>query len=267
MERAKETWGAAEAYERYVGRWSRRVAREFLEWLDAGRGRRWGDVGCGTGALTESILRDWEPAAVAAIDRADGFVQAARRRVEDTRVSIEVGDALALTWPDDTVEATVSGLVLNFVADPPGMVREMARVTRPGGTVGAYVWDYAGGMEMVRHFWDAAVQVSPHDRQLDQAERFPICQPGPLEALFREAGLEVVAVRAIEVATVFRDFDDYWTPFLGRQGSAPTYLAGLEAETRDRIRDTLRDRLPRRADGSLALRAKAWAAKGTVRRI
>jgi len=117
---------------------------------------------------------------------------------------------------------------------------------------------------MVRHFWDVAVQVNPNDSKLDQAERFPICQPGPLEALFREVGLDAVAVRAIEVATVFRDFEDYWAPFMGRQGSAPTYLAGLEAGTRDRIRDLLRDRLPAAADGTIALTAMAWAVKGRV---
>ena len=144
------------------------------------------------------------------------------------------------------------------------MATEMVRVTRPGGTVGAYVWDYGGGMQMMRHFWDVAVQINPHDSKLDQAERFPICQPEPLETLFRAVGLNSVSVRAIDVATVFRDFDDYWTPFLGKQGAAPTYLAGLDVVTRDRIRDTLKTRLAAAADGSIALTARAWAVQGKV---
>src|SRR6185295_3479142 len=115
--------------------------------------------------------------------------------------------------------------------------------TRSGGRVAAYVWDYAGGMQMVRHFWDAAIELNRGDSKLDQAERFPLCQPGPLEELFRRAGLTSVSVRAIEIPTVFRDFEDYWRPFLGKQGSAPTYLASLPDEARDRIRDALKTRL------------------------
>ncbi len=153
----------------------------------------------------------------------------------------------------------LSGLVLNFVSDPQAMATEMVRVTRPGGTVGAYVWDYGGGMQMLRHFWDAAVQVNPHDSKLDQAERFPTCQPEPLETLFRKICLNSVSVRAIDVATVFRNFDDYWTPFLGKQGAAPTYLAGLDDAARNRIRDTLKARIATSADRSIALTARAWA--------
>ena len=154
--------------------------------------------------------------------------------------------------------------MLNFVPDPNVMAAEMVRVTRPGGTVGAYVWDYGGGMQMMRHFWDVAVQINPHDSKLDQAERFPICQPEPLETLFREVGLNSVCVCAIDVPTVFRNFDDYWTPFLGKQGAAPTYLASLDPVACDRIRDTLKARLITAADGSIALTARAWAVQGKV---
>ena len=263
-ESVKETWGSGDAYEQYVGRWSRPVAREFLGWLNVESGLTWGDVGCGTGALAECILAHSEPTSIIAIDRAEGFIRAARERVEDPRVQFDLGDALALTWPVNSCDATVSGLVLNFVSDPQAMATEMVRVTRPGGTVGAYVWDYGGGMQMLRHFWDVAVQINPHDSKLDQAERFPICQPEPLETLFREIGLNSVSVRAIDVATVFRDFDDYWTPFLGKQGAAPTYLASLDAVARDRIRDTLKARIATAADGSIALTARAWAVQGKV---
>jgi SAM-dependent methyltransferase len=264
--RVKELWGSGDAYELYVGRWSRLVAVEFLGWLDARTGATWGDVGCGTGVLTEHILAGASSASILAADRAEGFVRAARNRLQERRVQFSVGDALALAWRSQSCDVTVSGLVLNFVSDPKAMAAEMLRVTRPGGIAAAYVWDYAGGMQMMRHFWDVAVELNPHDSKLDQAERFPICQPKPLERLFQEAGLEAVAVRAIDIVTTFRDFDDYWNPFLGKQGAAPTYLARLDAAAQERIREALKARLPTAADGSIHLRARAWAVQGTVPR-
>lgn len=198
------------------------------------------------------------------VDRSEVYVSEARNRVGDSRVRFEVGDACALTWAAETCDATVSGLVLNFVPDSNAMAGEMVRVTRPGGRVAAYVWDYAGGMQMIRHFWDVALELNRGDSKLDQAERFPLCQPGPLEQLFRRAGLISVSVRAIDIPTVFRDFEDYRSPFLGKQGAAPTYLASLPGETRDRIRVGLKARLVAAADGSIAMTARAWAVQGTV---
>jgi hypothetical protein len=175
-----------------------------------------------------------------------------------------VADASALPWANASCNATVSGLVLNFVSDAVAMTQEMVRVTRPGGKVAAYVWDYSGGMEMMRHFWDAAIAVNPEDAALDQAERFPLCRPEPLRLLFRDAGLSSLTVHAIDIPTVFQDFDDYWIPFLGKQGAAPTYLASLDTEKRDRIREVLRSRLVFSANGSIALSARAWAIQGRV---
>jgi SAM-dependent methyltransferase len=261
---AKEVWGSGEPYERYVGRWSRMVASAFLAWLEVPSGQTWGDVGCGTGALVERILVMADPKLVFAIDRSDGFLAAAQAEINDRRVRFERADAAALPWAEASRDVTVSGLVLNFVPDATAMAREMVRVTRPQGKIAAYVWDYSGGMEMMRHFWDAAIAVNPKDAALDQAERFPLCQPGPLEALFRDAGLSSVAVRAIDIPTVFRDFDDYWLPFLGKQGAAPTYVASLDGEARAQIREAVRARLPVAPDGSIALTARAWAVQGVV---
>jgi trans-aconitate methyltransferase len=181
--------GSGSPYELYVGRWSRRVARGFLAWLAVPSGQRWGDVGCGTGALVESILTLAEPSSVLAIDRSEAFLAEAQRSITDQRVRFELADATDLPWASAACDATVSGLVLNFVPDAGAMVREMVRVTRPKGKVAAYVWDYASGMQMMRQFWDAALEVSPQDTARDQAERFPLCQPEPLKTLFRDAGL------------------------------------------------------------------------------
>jgi len=261
---ANETWGLAGPYERYGGRWSRKVAGEFLAWLNVPARQAWGDVGCGTGALFDAILARFDPKAVAAIDLSEGFIAAARRRIQDPRIRLEVGDATALPWQSRSSDVTVSGLVLNFVSDAAAMAREMARVTRPGGRVAAYVWDYPRGMQMMRHFWDVAFKLDSNHSVLDLAEQNPLCQPDPLAALFRAAGLGLVSVRIIEIPTVFRDFDDYWRPFLGKQGVAPTYLASLDLKNRNRIRDALKERLVPAANGSIAMTARAWAVRGTV---
>ena len=259
-----EAWDSGDAYEQYVGRWSRTVAAEFLRWLAPLPGLAWGDVGCGTGALVSTILSLGEPSSIHGIDSSEGFVSQARRRIGDPRVRFETGDATRLPWESAVCDVTVSGLVLNFVRDHESMTREMARVTRPGGRVAAYVWDYAGGMQMMRHFWDAAVAVSPNDARLDQAERFPLCQPGPLQALFEQAGLKSVRVRAIDIPTVFQDFDDYWNPFLGRTGAAPTYLDSVGGEVQERIRQYLESRLASTRGGPIELTARAWAVQGIV---
>jgi len=263
-DKLETTWDAGGPYERFVGRWSRLVASAFLAWLAVPAGRSWADVGCGTGALTESILTQCAPNVVIGIDRSEAFEAEARRHSTDAPVRFQVGDATALPLDAATCDVTVSGLVLHFVSDPPAMAREMFRVTKPGGTVAAYVWDYVGGMEMLRFFWDAAVAVSPQDTQMDQAERFPLCQPAPLTTLWQDLGLTAVTVRAITIPTVFHDFDDYWTPFLGKQGAAPTYLASVDAETQEQIRAVLQSRLVPAPDGSIALTARAWAIQGIV---
>ena len=259
----KELWGTGHAYEQYVGRWSRQVAGPFLAWLAAPAGAAWLDVGCGTGALVSTILDRARPASVLGIDRAEGFVQAARAQVTDPRAQFLVGDATQLPT-DARHDVTVSGLVLNFVPDHAAMLREMVRVTRPGGTVAAYVWDYAGGMQMMRHFWDVALELSPDDAQVDEADRFPICAPDALAALWEAGGLTGTVTTAIEIPTVFRDFDDYWQPFMGRQGAAPAYLATLDADVQAQIRERLHTRLARTGDGRIPLTARAWAVQGQV---
>ena len=263
MSNGLETWNSANAYERWVGRWSRSVAEEFVRWLTPSPQLKWADIGCGTGALTSCVIANCEPREVVGIDSSEAFVAEARRSITNSRARFEVGDAMRLPWEASSFDFTVSGLVLNFVPDHEKMTREMARVTRPGGTVAAYVWDYAGGMQMMRHFWDAAIEVSPADARLDQAERFPLCQPEPLRDLFELAGLRPVDVRPIDVPTMFQDFDDYWAPFLGRQGAAPTYLASVDEEVRERIRQVLASRVAS-TPGPIELSARAWAVRGRV---
>ena len=160
-------------------------------------------------------------------------------------------------------DVVVSGLVLNFVPLPERMLAEMARALTPGGMLALYVWDYAGKMQLLRHFWDAAAALDPEAVELDEGRRFPICHPERLAELFRGAGLEKVETRPIDVPTHFRDFDDYWQPFLGGQGPAPGYAQALSEARRAALRERLRAALPAAIDGSIPLVARAWAVCGT----
>jgi SAM-dependent methyltransferase len=177
-------------------------------------------------------------------------------------VTFAVADARSLPLAPDSVDATVAGLVINFVPDPLAAVREMARVTRPGGTVAAYVWDYGGRMELMRCFWDAAVALDPAAAALDEGRRFPMCRPEPLLDLFNGAGLRDVATQPIDIATNFAGFDDFWSPFLGGQGPAPAYAMSLAEDRREALRERIRSALPMRDDGSIHLVARAWAVRG-----
>lgn len=258
----KDSWVSGEAYEGYIGRWSRLVAHEFLNWLSVPTGRQWLDVGCGTGMLSKSILELTEPAEIKGIDRSEGFINFAKEHVRDKRVEFEVGDAESLTFDSASFDAAVSGLVLNFVPHPERALAEMARVTRPNGIVAVYVWDYAERMQLIRYFFDAAIALDPKADELDEGRRFPICQPDALGQLFESTGLQNVEVRPIEVPTIFRDFDDYWIPFLGGQGPAPSYAMSLSEEGRVALRERIRASLPFNSDGSISRVARAWAARG-----
>jgi SAM-dependent methyltransferase len=199
---------------------------------------------------------------VLGIDPSPGFIALARSQVNDTRASFQSGAAQALPIAAASVDAVVSGLVLNFTPDPAASLAEMARVTRPGGTVAAYVWDYAGGMQMLRLFWDAASALDRGALALDEGRRFPICTREALCELWQDSGLAQIECCHIDVPTVFSSFDDFWSPFLGGQGPAPTYCGTLTEEARAALRERLRTMLPIAADGRIALTARALAVRG-----
>jgi len=261
----RSVWASGAAYEPYIGRWSRPVAREFLTWLAAPQSARWLDIGCGTGALSETILAQTSPAAVHGIEPSEGYWALAREQVRDPRVHFELGDARRLPVANAAYDVVVSGLVLNFIPAIRAGLAEMVRVTKPGGTVAAYVWDYAGKMELMRYFWDAAVALKPEARERDEGRRFPICQPDPLRTIFRETGLQHITVQAIDVPTDFRDFEDYWSPFLGGQFPAPDYAMSLNENDRAALRERIRASLPFAGDGTIRLIARAWAVRGKTR--
>jgi SAM-dependent methyltransferase len=243
----KDTWASGVAYEPYMGRWSRLVAREFLAWLGIPPGASFLDIGCGTGVLSQTILEVASPQVVLGVDPSEGYLAFAREQIQDPHADFLLADAQALPVFLSAYDIVVSGLVLNFVPHPGQALREMVRVARRGGTVAGYVWDYAGQMQLIRSFWDAASALDPAACMLDEGQRFPLCQPEPLQQLFQTAGLGKGEVCSIDVSTTFRDFDDYWSPFLGGQGPAPGYAMSLSEERRVALREHLRATLPNRA--------------------
>lgn len=258
-----DSWEYGSSYEQYVGRWSRRVAPVFLSWLSIPTGRRWLDVGCGTGALCAAIADHCAPSSVAGVEPSEGFLTAAKENLAG-RAMLHQGSATAIPLDDAAVDVVVSGLVLNFIPDQRAALAEMIRVTSSGGTIGAYVWDYAGKMELMQYFWEAAVELDPDAAELDEGIRFPVCRAEALVALFTSAGLHRPEATAINISTSFASFEDYWQPFLGGQGSAPAYAMSLDETTRVRLRDRIRARLPVQADGSISLTARAWAVRAVV---
>lgn len=258
-----DNWQLGDPYERYVGRWSRRVAPAFLSWLDVPPGKRWLDLGCGTGALSAAILEGYAPESLTGVDPSAGFLKVAREALLN-QAALLPGDATAIPLPDASVDVIVSGLVLNFVPDLNAAFKEIARVAATGSIFGAYVWDYAEGMQLMRHFWDAAVALDPQAAELGEGRRFPLCHPDALREQVCRAGFRDIEVTAIDVPTLFASFLDYWEPFLGGQGSAPGYVMSLSDAARRNLRDRLEHQLPIQADGSISLTARAWAVRAAV---
>ncbi len=257
-----DIWASGEAYEAYVGRWSRLVAHEFLRWLSAPPDLVWLDVGCGTGALAHTILETTSPHFIIGVDQSARFIDYAQSQLGPRVFGGTVHSAQNLGLKQESLDYVVSGLVLNFVPEPQRAVTEMARVAKGGGCVAAYVWVY-GEMQLMQYFWNAARQIDPSARDLDESVRFQMAKPEYLQYLFQSAGLTDIVTQLIDVPTVFADFDDYWSPFLAGQGPAPAYAAAQSEERRSALRERIRSRLPVAADGSIHLSARACAVRGT----
>jgi SAM-dependent methyltransferase len=263
MHENKDTWANGAAYEYYIGRWSKLVAKKFIAWLDISSGATWLEVGCGTGILSQTILDYASPQAVLRFDSSEEYIYYANKHIHNLHVSFRLGDAQSLPVESASYEAAISGLVINFVAKPNQMLTEMIRAVRIGGTVAVYVWDYADLMQPIRYFWNAAVSLDRIAIALDEGQRFPLCQPEPLRQLFQaNTHLENVELRAIDIPAIFHNFDDYWSPFLGGQGPAPSYTMSISEERRIALREYLRRSLPIIKDGSIHLIARAWAVRG-----
>ncbi len=247
----------AEQYDRFMGRYTTTLAVALADAAGVAAGMRVLDVGCGPGGLTRELVARVGAAGVAAVDPAPQFVAACRER--NPGADVREGSAEELPWADGTFDAALSSLVIAFMRDADRGVREMARVTRPGGTVAACMWDIAtGGMTMLRTFWTAVGRVQPGVR--GEQGRAGTAE-GDIEQRFRRAGLEDVIAGSLLAEVDYTGFDDFWDPFDYGVGPAGQYLASLPPDLRARVRDGCREMLP---DGPFSLDARAWYAAGSV---
>lgn len=257
----REHWVTGDAYEHFMGRWSAEVATLFLKWLDQSPEQSWLDVGCGTGALTREIVRRAAPQMVVGLDRSGDFARFAHQHTPSATFFVSDGSALALA--NSSFDVIVSGLALNFIPQPAQAIAELYRVAKSSGTVAAYVWDYAGKMEFLRYFWDAAVELDANAAPHHEGNRFPICQPEPLRQLWQSAGFQNITVDALDIPTIFTDFEAYWQPFTVGNFPAPQYLSSLDITQRASLREHLSKTVPTQANGSIHLIARVWAVRGS----
>ena len=261
----RDQWQAGSTYEDFMGRWSRRLAPRFVSWLQIPRGVHWLDIGCGTGSLSSAICSHADPASVVGCDPAAPLVEFAREHSRDARVSFVTAGVGSLPRRPGGYGSVTSLLALNFFPDVEAAIDEMRSIAAPHATVSACVWDYSEGMQFLRYFWDVAAEVDSVARALDEGKRFPLCRRDALMALFRGGGLADVRCDPIEIPTVFASFDDYWRPLLGGTGPVPSYVASLDTDRRAILSRKLELALPRGPDGTIALIARAWAVRGTVK--
>lgn len=264
MSNPPSLFGNSDAYERFMGRWSRRLAPRFVEFATVDVRRSVLDVGSGTGALTSAIIETTPSVRVTGVERSDAFARYAATRVSTRRAAFVVADAQALPFPAASFEMSLSLLVFNFIPDPDRALSEVIRVTRSGGRVAAAVWDYGDGMQMLRAFWDAAVAIDPTLTARDESQ-MRLCRRGEMAALWRAHGLRHVEEHPLVIEQRFESFDDYWLPFLGGQGPAGALAVSLSDAARAALASELRWRL-RSSPGSDAftLEARAWAVSGVV---
>lgn len=263
LEAKFDAWSQGQSYEHYMGRWSRRIAAEFLGWLAPPADQDWLEIGCGTGALTSAILTAGAPRLIIATDASSDFVTHAQAAVEDDRVRYLVADALSLPSEESSVDIVASALVLNFITDKPAALAEMRRVLRPGGQIAFYVWDYpGGGIGFIDAFWKAAAEIDPDATALDESARFAFCTRNGLAVLCQEAGIPGADVVPIEVDTSFPDFESFWHPFSLGAGPAPGYCKRLPDDKRMQLKKRLAEKL--RTDGPISLPARAWAVKARI---
>jgi SAM-dependent methyltransferase len=260
-----DMFGNAQAYERFMGRWSRLVAPLLVDFTNAPDSGRVLDVGSGTGSLAFAIVDRKPGCHVLGIDPSKEYIAYANSKNSFAdRVRFEIGDAQALRFPDAAFQASLSLLVFNFIPDPAKALREVRRVTTPGGRISAAVWDYGAGMRMLRAFWDAAVSIDAGAEKLDE-KHMPLCRAGELSQAWKQAGLEDVHEQPLDSAMRFESFSDYWDPFLLGQGPAGAYVRSLDRNHSDALAAEVKRRLSVVDDDvPFTLPARVWAVRGTV---
>ena len=252
-----------DAYNNFMGHWSALVAVKFISWLKVDQGRRWLDLGCGTGVLTKSILEYGSPDFVHGIDPTEDYIAHCKSAFrEDTRASFSIGGYSDLQAISETYDAVVAGLMLNFADKPQDAVIAMRNITADNGIVGVYIWDYNQKMEMLSHFWEAVVELDSGASPFHESRRFKINDLRGLEQLFMNADFREIMTASIEVSVRYQNFEEYWIPFSGGQGPAGVYYTSLKEAQRIELKKIMRRRIKAESDGSFVLEARALAIKG-----
>lgn len=254
-------------FERFMGRWSRLLAPEYVAFAGITNSDRVLDVGTGTGALASTLEATVTSGEVVGIDPSEGFIGYAKQNAKSGHMRFEVGDAQALKFKDATFDQTMALLVMNFIPDHNKAINEMRRVTRPQGLVSACVWDYNAGMEMLRFFWDEVVALDLAMAPKDE-RHMKLSREGQLGELWKKAGLVNVQEKPLTIEQAFKSFDDYWGPFTKGAGPGGAYVVSLTDDRRRQLEVRLRKRLlGDRPDGAFVLKARAWCVRGEVGKI
>jgi SAM-dependent methyltransferase len=257
-------FAASAGYERFMGRWSQRLAPGFIAFAGIKNGQRVLDVGTGTGSAAAAVEAGMPASEVVGIDPSQAFIAHAQKNAKSTRARFEVGDAQALTFKDASFDQTLALLVMNFIPDHGKAITEMRRVTRPRGTVSACVWDYDAGMQMLRFFWDEAIALDPAIEPKDE-RHMKLSHRGQLGDLWKKAGLVNVQEAPLVIDQAYASFDDYWAPFTKGAGPGGAYVVALPQDRRQQLEARMRKRLlGDRRDGPFTLTARAWCVRGDV---
>jgi SAM-dependent methyltransferase len=257
-------FSASADYERFMGRWSRQLAPEYIAFAGVKNGDRVLDVGTGTGSLASVLEATMTSSEIVGVDPSEAFISYAKKNAKSGRTRFETGDAQALRFQDSSFDQTMALLVMNFIPDHNKAIGEMRRVTRPQGVVSTCVWDYDAGMQMLRFFWDEAVALDPAIEPKDE-RHMKLSREGQLGELWNSAGLVNVQQEPVSIDQAYESFDDYWGPFLKGAGPGGAYVVSLSDERRRQLETRIRKRLlGNRENGPFVLKARARCVRGEV---
>lgn len=259
-----ESWSSGNLYNAYMGKWSEQIAKQFIKWLQPSDNALWLDVGCGTGALTKTIVHQASPELIYGLDPSADFISEAKTFVQSPQVNFLVGSGTDIAFNNNHFDYAVSALALNFMPNPQTAIQEISRVTKENGIIALYVWDYIDKMEWLRYFWSSAVALDKSASQYDEGVRFPICQPDNLKALFESCNLKDIELASLSIPAYFETFEAYWELLNIGNFPAPAYLKSLSKEKQTELKAHLQEAVPTQPDGLIYMATRAWAIRGKL---
>lgn len=251
-------------YDDFMGRWSRQVATQFLDWIAVERDLGWLDVGCGTGMLGQTVIKNCAPSSVTGADPLEKSIIAAKQHPDNKNIQFEISDAQNLPFEDSKFDVVVSGLMIKFVPDKVKAISEMKRVAHAGSVIALYDWDMHSNMNTTRHFWKAVADIIPKPAEDRATDRTPMTEIDSIAKTFGAAGVKAVQQSTISFTTHFRDLDDYWNPITRNSQNVGRFYKTMTEKQREEVRLRLKQTLPFTDDGSISFESRAVAVKGIV---